>query len=239
MPILPWMKGKAKEDGTETLEVNLPKETQDKLDKAIGVADELPKIRELLSGLGGITEYVTAAKQREEAAAAEARNKQNRQSKEETDEELQQLILSDPAAAINKAITPQSQAILLLHAANMRRDVFENTEKFPYYSGEIKSEVDKLLAGQDPKAQIDMSVIENCYYTVLGKHGPEIAEGKLKSRFASASGNSGTSGGNMDKGGEGKVKLDINDDIKRAARITGVTPEAYAEMLVEDGIGYV
>jgi len=233
------MKGKAKEDGTETLEVNLPKETQDKLDKAISVGDELPKIKEMLSGLAGITEFVAESKREREAAAAAEAAKKNKQTREETEEELQSLILTDPAAAINKAITPQSQAILLLHAANLRRDVFENTEKFPYYSGEVKSEVDKLLTAQDPKAQIDPSVIENCYYTVLGRHSKEITEGKLKNRFASASGNGGTNGGNITSSTETKPKLEINDDIRRAAKITGVTPEVYAEMLVEDGIGYV
>lgn len=239
MPLLGWQK-KAKENGEgEQIEVSLPKETQEKLDKAIGVSEEVGKLTEKMGKVDSIASFIEEMKQeREEAKRKEASSRQ-REAQEESDSELSELILTDPKKAIERAVTPQSQAIIRLHASNVKREVFENMESFPYYTGDVKTEVDKLLAGQSLQAQADPSVVENCYFTVLGRKQKELAEGKLKSRFASSVGNNGTNGGNIGDGkGEGKVKLDITDDIRKAAKFAGVTPEKYAEMLVEDGVPY-
>jgi len=239
MPLMPWQK-KAKDDGTEQLEVTLPDETQKKLDKALSVGEELEGIKTQLSGLSKVTEFIEAFKEKDEAEKRKAAAESHKKQQESEDAELSELILTDPKAAIAKATGPQAQAIMLLHASNIKRDVFDNAEKFPYYSGDIKSEVDKLLAMQTIQSQTDPSVVENCYYTVLGKHQKELAEGKLKQRFASPSGNSGTKGGDLDSKGEGsKPKVDITDDIRRAARFAGVTPEVYADMLVDSGVPIV
>lgn len=239
MPLkLPWQK----KDGEDNqLEVQLPDETQKKLDQAIAAAAELPKLKEMLEGFKSITAYVDEQKAEREAAAARARAEAQARTSEQTDAELQNLILTDPAQAIKRGTQDQSMAILMLRADQLKRDVFEDADRFPYYAGEVRSEIDKLLAGQSIQNRNDPSVIENCYYTVVGRHAEEAREGKLKSRFASASGARGTAHGSAGAGAptEGSDKLEINDDIRKAARITGMTPEDYAKMLYDQGVGYV
>ena len=105
-------------------------------------------------------------------------------------------MLSDPKKAIELANRPTQIALLRVNASNVKRDVFENQDKFKYYHGAVKEEVDKLLDFQNLSAQNEPSVVENCYLTVIGKHHDEIMDGKIKSKFAGASGgSSGTSTG--------------------------------------------
>lgn len=239
MPLLPWMK-KDSSDGKEQVEIKLDEDTQKKLDAALGMGEEFKKITTMLDGLKGIQAFVDESRAEKEAAAARARTEAQARNASQTDEELQQLILTDPGAAIKKGTQDQSMAILMLRADQLKRDVFEDADKFPYYAGEVKSEIDRLLSGQTIQLRNDPSVIENCYYTVLGKHAEEAREGKLKSRFASSSGSRGTSSGNAGAGkDEDKEHLEINDDIRRAARIAGMKPEDYAKMCYDQGVGYV
>jgi hypothetical protein len=227
-------------DGKEQVEIKLDEDTQKKLDAALGMGEEFKKITTMLDGLKGIQAFVDESRAEKEAAAARARTEAQARNASQTDEELQQLILTDPGAAIKKGTQDQSMAILMLRADQLKRDVFEDADKFPYYAGEVKSEIDRLLSGQTIQLRNDPSVIENCYYTVLGKHAEEAREGKLKSRFASSSGSRGTSSGNAGAGkDEDKEHLEINDDIRRAARIAGMKPEDYAKMCYDQGVGYV
>jgi len=224
-------------DGKESVEIKLDEETQKKLDSALSQGS---KMDELVNGLKGIQAYVDDQRREREEVATRARQQQQQQQQVQTDEELQQLILTDPAAAIKKGTTDQSLAILTLRADQIKRDVFEDAERFPYYTGEVKSEIDKLLANQNLQARNDSSVVENCYYTVLGKHAEEAREGKLKSRFASSNGARGTSSGAAGAGAEKPEEhLEINDDIRKAARIAGMKPEEYAKMCFDQGVGYV
>jgi|SRR3974390_1267676 len=239
MPFLDWMKKEVK-DGKDQVEIKLDDETQKKLDKALTVSDDLAKMREQLNGLNSITAYFDEQKREKEVAAEAARRKVQADAQALNDDELQNLILTDPAAAIKKGTQDQAVAILTLRADNVKRDVFENTEKFQYYTGDVKNEIDKLLSVQNLQARNDPSVVENCYWTVLGKHSEELREGKLKSRFASSSGSRGTSTGAAGTGTEEKkLDLEINDDIRKAAKFAGMTPEDYAKMCYDQGVGYV
>ena len=118
-----------------------------------------------------------------------------------------------------------------MRANNVRREVFEDTEKFEYYSGDFKREVDALLAAQPLSFRNNPASVENVYYNVLGRKQKEIAEGKIKSRFASATSGSSTSG----KTGEAdKFMIEIDDQIRKAAKLTGMTPEEYAAVVAQE-----
>lgn len=238
--LLSWMK-KDDKDGKEQLEVSLPEDTQKKLDAATAAAAEIPKMKEMLEGLKGIQAFAEDYRKDKEAEAAARAAKARADSQAQTDEDLQNLILTDPAAAIRRGTQDQSVAILTIRADQIKRDVFEDMERFPFYTGEVKSEIDKLLAGQNLQNRNDPSVVENCYYTVVGRHAEEARDGKLKSRFASGSGSRGTSSGSAGAGAskDESEKLEINDDVRRAARITGMSPEDYAKMIYDQGVGYV
>ena len=151
------------------------------------------------------------------------------------------MILTNPKEAIRRATEGQSVAIMTLRADGIRRETFEDQEKFKYYTGDFKSKVDALIAGQNLTARNDSSVVENCYKTVLADHMDQILEGKLKSRFASGTSSSGTSSGSAGDSGSGgreKAKIDasLEKDIRRAAAQTGYSYEDYVKELEADGV---
>src|SRR6516164_8413769 len=240
MALLSWMKKDEQKDGKDQVEIKLDDETQKKLDKSLTYGDDLAKMREQLEGLKGIQAYFDKQQQKEAEAERAAAARKQQETQTQNDDELQNLILTDPATAIKKGTQDQAIAILTLRADNVKRDVFENTEKFQYYTGDVKNEIDKLLSVQSLQSRNDPSVVENCYWTVLGKHSEEIREGKLKNRFASASAARGTSSGNAGEGSDkDRDHLEINDDIRKAAKFAGMTPEDYAKMCYDQGVGYV
>lgn len=235
---LPWHRTTA-EDGTEKVEVSLPDDVKKQLDAAAKTAEEMPKLRELLEGMTSFQADLKKEKEERERAEAAARAARQRETQGQTQEELEQLMLTDPLAASKKLLEPTQIALMDMRADMLRRETFENAEKFPWYTGEIKTEVDRLIAGQKSvTARCDPGVIENAYYSVVGRMQAKISEGKLKNRFASAEGSRGTATGNT---GSGSVDepLQITDDIKKLAQIFGMKPEEYAKNLKEDGVSYV
>jgi hypothetical protein len=237
MALFSWQK-KQKEDGTE--ELAFSEEDQKRMDKAAKAAEELPAIKEKLSGLDKINEFIDAFKAEKEVEKQKLQKQQQQQQQTQTEEEFEELMLTDPKRAMNIALQPTQQALLTLRADNLRREIYEDTKKFRYYHGDIKSEVDKLIAGQPLTARNDPSVIENAYLTVVGRHHDEIMEGKLKDRFAASesSGRATASGSAGDSGTAEKKSVVITDDIRKIAKGLGFKPEDYAKMLDEEGIGY-
>lgn len=233
----PWQKKEGSgEDGP--IEISIP---DDQIAKAVqtSVKTEISAaLDERLKGLSDIQAFVADAKKEKDAAAAAAAAKHSKEQLESQDEELEQLLLTDPRKAIGMATEGQQKVILQLRADNIKRDVFEDAQRFEYYTGEFKSEVDKLIAQQPLAAQNDPTVVENCYFSLLGKKQKEIKENTLKSRFAGTSGSLGAGKTGEGAGGTGDA-LEINDDIRKAAKIYGTTPEAYAKMVQEAGVGYV
>lgn len=238
MALFSWQK-KQKEDGTE--ELALSQEDQERIDKAAKAAEELPAIKEKLSGLDKINEFITAFQAEREEEKQKKQQHQQQTQQTQNEEEFEELMLTDPKRAVSMALQPTQQALLNLRADNIKREVFEDTKKFRYYHGDIKSEVDRLIAGQPLTARNDPSVVENAYLTVVGRHHDEIMEGKLKDRFAASegSGRSTSSGSAGDSGTSEKKQVVITDDIRKIAKGLGFKPEDYAKMLDEEGIGYV
>lgn len=239
---LPWQRQKA-EDGSENLTVELPKEMAEKIDSAIASGNESKtRFDELKASLDGLNaRFVREDEERQRAAQAQQQQRQA-QDQTQSEEEITNLMLTDPVAATKRLIKQttdnQGVALMSMRADALRRDVFEDTDRFPYYTGEIKSEIDKLLEGQTLQHRNDRGVVENAYYATLGRHQREMADGKLKSRFAASEGNRGTASGNI-KGTEEPAIKPLDEDGRKAAKILGFKEEDYAKMLHEEGVGYV
>lgn len=238
MALFSWQK-KQRDDGTE--ELGFSQEDQERLDKAVGVASELPVIKEKLSGLDKINEFITQFQSEREEEKKKVKQQQEQQTQTQNETDFDELMFSDPKRAMAMALQPTQQALLTLRADNLKREVFEDSKKFRYYHGDIKSEIDKLIAAQPIAARNDPSIIENAYLTVVGRHHDEIMEGKLKDRFASSdSSGRNTSGGSAGDTGIGESKKNvITDDIRKIAKGLGFKPEEYVKMLDEEGVGYV
>lgn len=243
MPAFSWLKKKPEDGSDEHIEIRLPEDEQKKIDAAAAAASELPGIKQKLGSLDEVMEYIKEQREEKRKAQEEETRKKAAAHRETTDDEVADLLVTDPAAAIRKVTEPQAVALMTIRADNLRREVFEDTEMFPYYTGEIKAEVDKLLQNQNLQAKNDRSVIENCYYSVVGRREKDIKEGKLKSRFASPEGSRGTMGGNKTDadGYEGVQIAGIANDpeVQRIAKLFGIKPEDYAKDLVNSGVQYV
>lgn len=238
MPIFPWQRSKENE---QEITISLPEEEQKKIDAAAAASAELPAIKERLAALDDIQLFIKEQREDKQKAAAAEAAKQRQQQSQEGDRELEELMLTDPKAAIDRATQGQKELIFQLRADNIKREVLDsNPERFKYYHGDIKSEVDKLLAIQNLAARNDPSVVENCYLTVVGRHHEEIMDGKIKSRFAGAeSGSRGTSSGSAGSSSAiDRSSRVIPDDVVAIAKKFGMKPEDYADLLDKEGIGY-
>lgn len=237
-----WMRSK-EEEGKEP-EFTLPDELTRQIKAGADAAAALPKLTEMLEGLTRIQQEDAAArkKEKDDAAAAAVASRASK-SQEDLDAELNELILTDPRAAISKATSPLAQELILLRFAQTKNDVLSDEKAFEYYHGDIKKEIDSLIESQslqfkgDPKFAREN--IKNCYDTVVGRHHKEILEGKIKTRFAGGEGARGTaSGAAGDSSSEGTKTPVVTDDIRRAAKLLGFKPEEYAKMLDDEGVGY-
>jgi hypothetical protein len=240
MARFPWQRS---EEPEKKDEFTLPDELVNQIKAGSEAASKVSKIEEMLTGLTSIVQADKAdrEKAKTEAAAERARTAGTARD-EQTDAEIEELILTNPREAIRRATEGQTLAIKAVHADNVRREVFEDQDKFKYYSGDIKREVDALLASQAVDFRLSPQNIENCYHTVLGKHTDEIAEGKLKSRFAGGeNGGRGTStgsAGDSGSGGREKTALDADTsaDIRKAAKQCGLKYDDYVELLEKEGV---
>jgi hypothetical protein len=239
MPVFPWMKKESTDaDGNKKEEFTLPdelvKQIKDGAESAAKVSTMQTKLEELTALFQtDLTARQKREKDAETAAAAARRTAQQ----PELDAELEELLLTNPREAIRRATQGTTDAVKLVHAQSVKRDLFEDQDKFPYYTGDMKREIDALLARQPVDFQMSPDNIENCYHTILGKHTKEVVEGKLKTRFAGSQSGNGSSGRAGDTStGDGDKKPEITDDIRRAAKQVGIKAEDYVEMLVKDGI---
>ena len=240
MAIFPWAK-KVDDKGEEKFE--LPDEIVIQLKAGVEAKASLTKMETMLEEMKNIQLQEKKDKDKAAAdAAAAAARKAAADKQPEIDAEIEELMLTNPREAVRRLTEGQTNAIKMVHADALRREVFEDQQKFKYYSGDIKKEVDALLAGQYVDFRMNQQNIENCYLTVIGKHADEISEGKIKTRFAgSESSSRGTSGGGAgDSGADGSGKktydAEYMKEIERAAKQTGIKTLDYIEMLEKEGV---
>ena len=237
-----WWQKQKNDNGTE--ELAIPKELEDQIKEGAEGAKKISKLEILLEGLVSTQQAEVAArkKEKDDADAAAAR-KRAVEGSDKLSEEIEELILTNPREAILRATAGQTEAIKAVHADNVRREVFEDTTKFKYYHGDIKREVDAMIVSQNVDFRLHPANIENCYHTVMGKHTDEIAEGKIKTRFAgSESSSRGTSSGSAGSTGTGgdREKIEYTADtlkaFEKAAKVAGITTKDYIELYEKEGV---
>jgi phage I-like protein len=233
----PWQK----DEKTGEAVMELPDELVDQIKKGSEAASKLSTIESTLADLKSIMASSTeAADNEKKEAAARAAAAARAEEEGSVESKIEQLMLEGKTKeAIALATQGQTQAIKAVHADNVRRELFEDQDKFKYYHGDIKREVDALLANQVVDFRMNPANIENCYNTVIGKKMPEILEGKIKTRFATSSGGSTATGAAGDSGVDDKKNLKLSEEAKKAARLLGFSEEDYKKMLDEEGVAYV
>jgi hypothetical protein len=225
----PWEK---EEEVKKEEKHELPPELEARFKKVDELDTKVSSIDTKLAALDSITAFIEDSKKEKEdarKAAETARNRKTPEEIEDADKDMAALLLSDPKAAFGELSKPLQQVMLMTRADNIKREVFtDRAEEFPYYSGEVKNEVDKILGEQTLQFRNDPNAVANVYHTVVGKRMKDINEGKIKSRFAGGSGP--LSNTNVNK--EDELTIELSDDIKRMAKLTGMS-EADAKTLVE------
>ena len=235
-----WWQKQKNEQGEEQLAI--PKELEDQIKEGAEGAKKISKLETLLEDL--VSTQQQEKKDRDDAAKAvrdAAARKQAESQSGELDEKIEELLLTNPREAIRLATAGQTEAIKAVHADSVRREVFEDQTKFKYYSGDVKREVDALIASQGVDFRLNPANIENCYLTVIGKHADEIAEGKIKTRFAgSESGSRGTASGNAGDTSSGAAPRTYDAEtmkaFEKAAKVTGLTVKDYVEMYEKEEV---
>ena len=231
-----WLGGS---DETDPDKVAAAKKDKEEFDKTVAeaVKKQTDPILAKLAGLDSLTAFVSKSEKESkdradaEAAEVERKRKEAENKNQPTDEDIAALMLTDPKRAVGLITKNQTELLLKTTANQAKSSVFsERADEFPYYAGDVKIEVDKILSEQSLQFQNDPTAIANTYYTVVGKKQKEISEGKIKSRFASASTSSGGSG----KGGEGgdsEINIDVTDDMRKAARMSGMEIDDYMKLV--------
>ena len=204
---------------------------------AAAVKVQTDPIMSRLDGLKSITDFVEESKKEKEArirAEADEAERARREAdvkNQPKDEDIAALMLTDPKRAIALVTKSQTELLLRTSATQVKSSVFnDRSDEFPYYTGDVKAEVDKILSEQSLQFQNDATAVANTYYTVVGKKNKEISEGKIKSRFAQSSTGSGGSG-KGGEGGEGEIQIDVTDDMRKAARMSGLEIDDYMKLV--------
>lgn len=221
---IPWLTPET-ENKNEDQEIELkPKDVKDKLDKIDGMETEVKKISKLEEGQTEILGYFRQAKADREAARQRAEEAEQVKRQKAEDDNAPSFE-DDPVAAVNRQLDPILKQNYLLSAKQNIRDMVESNQ-LEFYTGDIKSEVDKLIEAQAMRGNpVSTEYIENAYYIAKGKKEKDIADGKIKSRFSAASGASSGTGGlesNPDKS-----KQALSEDEKRYAAALGIKDEDY------------
>jgi hypothetical protein len=165
-------------------------------------------------------------------AAARQRAEQQRQQQQQTEHNKQFENVDDATRNyINETMRPLAVATLLQQGNEQRRQIFDNEEEFPYYTGPVRAKVDALLDAQSPEQRANPEVIRNAYKLVVFDHQKDISENKIKSRFASAS-SSGTGTGAPTGDGGSKTPI-LTQQMKEVAAKMGMKPEEYASAMQE------
>ena len=234
-----WWKKKTNEKGEDTVE--LPKEIQEQLNLTSTLKTQVEEQGKKLAQLDEISTFVREERARRAEEVERAKHKPATKTAEEEgaeSEELAALLLTDPKAAYAKLAGSTNAAVMLVRADNVKREVFEdNAEKYPYYVGEVKAEINKILSKQTLTFRNDPEALENTYYTVVGKMQKDISEGKIKDRFASAAGSSRRSK-EESEGDERKITV-ATPEIERAAKLTGISVADYLVELNRDVEAYI
>ena len=223
-----WLRGN---EEVEDKDADAKKKLQETVEAAAKAA--VSPIEERLKGLDSLVAFASEYKADKEKAANEAseaaRKKKEIEDRktETTDEDLAAMLLTDPRRALAEALKPQNQLIFTMRADQVKDRVFKDrADEFPYYSGDIRTEVDKILGEQDLKFRNDENAVANVYYTVVGRRQKEINEGKIKSRFAFS-----TSTTNGSSKTDEALTFDITPEIIRAAKLSGMDIDDYQKLL--------
>jgi hypothetical protein len=229
-----WLGGTDDDEEKKKQEAAAKKQREDEIAAAVKAATD--PIVEKLKGLDSISNLAAemktereANKKKEEDAEAERQRKASG-GNAPTDEELAKLMETDPKRAVAYLTQGQRELTLRNSAQLVKASVFtDRSDEFPYYTGEIKAEVDKVIGEQNLQFQNDPVAVANAYYTVIGRKQKDITDGKIKSRFASTSGTTGTGGTGGGNQGE-EFKLEVTDEMRKAARLSGIPIDDYMKM---------
>lgn len=132
---------------------------------------------------------------------------------------------------VDQSLKPIADAALWQQGTELRRNIFDNAEAFPYYNGSLKEKVDALLDSQPAAQRANPDVIRNVYKIVFFDNQKEIDEGKHKSRLASAS-TSGSGTGMPNQAGEGGMPV-LTQQMKSVAKAMGMSEADYATAMKE------
>lgn len=167
----------------------------------------------------------------EQKTAREAAIARQRQKQQEDENKNFEGMDQTTREYVDQTLRPIAQATLMQQGNEMRRNIFDDAEAFPYYTGTLKSKIDALLDAQPLEQRANPEIIRNVYKIVIYDNEKEIKEDKHKSRLSSASA-AGTGTG-MPGSGDKTAMPVLTDQMKSVAKAMGMSPEDYATSMKE------
>lgn len=227
----PASKEDKKEDGKKEDEIELkPADVKAKLDQIDGLKTSVDALTSKSAVLDNMQEFLNEQAEDKRKKLEAERVAANSKGKEELEEEF----LTDPEKATRRLMQPIVESNINLTSRNMTRDMMEsNPERFDLYSDPtFRSTVDSMIASLPVANRVQAASIENCYYVAEGRLKQEIKDGKIKSRFAAASGSASGTGAS---GGKGEETITLTEQQKKAASIFGMSEKDYAAASKKEG----
>lgn len=226
-----WGKDSAEEEAdkikkaAESAEFKAPKDVTDKLAKIDGIETSMAEFKEKTKVLDRMSTFLDEQATAKEAARKKEAEERAKKAVEVDEDEY----ITDPKAAIDKAMLPLKMAQINSSSLVMRREIFDDGTEFEFYTGEFKKKVDAYIDQLSPAAKVDPASIKNCYHLVLGQSRSEINAGKIKSRFSAVS----TTNAKTSEGKDGDTTVTLSDEQKLAAKRFGIKEDEYAKSFKE------
>src|SRR5208282_6916079 len=164
----PWEKEK-KDDNKD--KDKLPESLENRfktIDEKMVTKDDLTALNKKLEGLDSINAFVTEQKKEKEDRQRAIDDKKRADARPSGEDLAARVLSGDVESVVRELTEPQANLVLSVRADNIRREVFEDrAADFPYYTGDIKAEVDKIIKTQPLAFQNNPQALENTYYTVV------------------------------------------------------------------------
>ena len=223
-----WFKD-SKEDPDNNQGEYKPEVMKADIDKSI--EDRFNSFREEnKQALNPLLEMATSWREQRDREQNE-RNAAARVERQNDYEVTDEMYITNPREAIDRATKPFREQTQALAAITMRNEILGGRE---YYTGELKQQIDQLVESQPLSQRANAALLDNAYYTIVGRNNQAISEGKVKKQMSAATFN-GNSNAPVDK--ESPENRVFDQEDQKYMKIFGLSAKDVAK--AEQELGYV
>jgi phage I-like protein len=177
---------------TPPLEINLTDTQYDSIADKVAKKIQIPDVNAAIESNPTIKAIADALKANADRRTQQQTREQQQlnQQQQQTFEEAYAEMDESTRTVVDQRFNQLQEQSLRTGARETRRSVFEDIENYPYYTGDIKRQVDDILDKEPLQNQNNPQIVKNAYKVVLADNIEKLQKNELKSRLSSASGSS-------------------------------------------------